>query len=96
MNAKKILSRRQCESTTFLFKQFLKIIEDLKRDHDVAYKKLYDNLPSEYVPILNVANYFDLDKLAHLRKRILDLGNEAMRSNDNELNNFTISFVFKD
>jgi hypothetical protein len=96
MNAKKILSRRQCESTTFLFKQFLKIIEDLKREHDVAYKKLYENLPPEYVPILNVANYFDLDKMAHLRKRVLDLGNEAMRSNDNELDNFTISFVFKD
>lgn len=94
MNAKKILSRRQCESTTFLFKQFLKIIEDLKREHDVAYKKLYENLPPEYVPILNVANYFDLDKMAHLRKRILDLGNEAMRSNDNELENFNVTFVF--
>jgi hypothetical protein len=96
MNAKKILSRRQCESTTFLFKQFLKIIEDLKREHDVAYKKLYENLPAEYAPILNVANYFDLDKMSHLRKRILDLGNETMRSNDTELDNFTISFVFKD
>ena len=94
MNAKKILSRRQCESTTVLFKQFLKILEDLKREHDVAYKKLYDNLPVEYSPILNVANYFDLDKMVHLRKRVLDLGNETMRSNDNELNDFSISFVF--
>lgn len=94
MNAKKILSRRQCESTTFLFKQFLKILEDLKREHDAAYKKLYDNLPVEYSPILNVANYFDLDKMVHLRKRVLDLGNETMRSNDNELNDFSISFVF--
>jgi hypothetical protein len=94
MNAKKILSRRQCESTTVLFKQFLKILEDLKREHDAAYKKLYDNLPVEYSPILNVANYFDLDKMVHLRKRVLDLGNETMRSNDNELNDFSISFVF--
>jgi len=94
MNAKKILSRRQCESTTLLFKQFLKILEDLKREHDTAYKKLYDNLPVEYSPILNVANYFDADKMAHLRKRVLDLGNETMRSNDNELNDFSISFVF--
>jgi hypothetical protein len=96
MNAKKFLSRRQCESTTVLFKQFLKIIEDLKREHDVAYKKLYENLPAEYAPILNVANYFDLDKMAHLRKRILYLGNETMRSNDSELDNFNVSFVFKD
>jgi hypothetical protein len=94
MNAKKILSRRQCESTTFLFKQFLKILEDLKREHDAAYKKLYENLPAEYAPVLNVANYFDLDKMTHLRKRVLDLGNETLRSNDAELNDFSVSFVF--
>ena len=40
MNAKKILSRRYNDNTTHLFKQFLRIVEELKRDHDDSYKKL--------------------------------------------------------
>lgn len=96
MNAKKILSRRYNDSTTNLFKQFLRIIEELKRDHDDSYKKLRDNLPTEYSAILNIADYFNDSKIAYIRKKILDLGNETMRSADSELNNFTVSFVFKD
>jgi hypothetical protein len=96
MNAKKILSRRYNDNTTNLFKQFLRIIEELKRDHDDAYKKLRENLPSEFAAILNLGDYFDDGKMAYIRKKILDLGNETMRSSDSELNNFTVSFVFKD
>jgi predicted NACHT family NTPase len=96
MNAKKILSRRCNDNTTHLFKQFLRIVEELKRDHDESYRKLRENLPSEYSSILNVADYFDHSKMAYIRKKILDLGNETMRSSDSELDNFTVSFVFKD
>jgi len=96
MNAKKILARRANDNVSFLFKGFLRILEDLKQEHDTAYRKLYANIPEEHFPVLNVGNYFDNDKMAWLRKRILDLGNETLRSNDTELNNFTVSFVFKD
>ena len=96
MNAKKILSRRCNDNTTHLFKQFLRIVEELKREHDECYSKLRENLPAEFSPILNVANFFDDAKMFYIRKKILDLGNETMRSSDSELNNFTVSFVFKD
>ncbi len=95
MDAKKILARRSNDNVTYLFKGFLKILEDLKRDHDESYRKLRENIPQEYLGILNMGDYFDDGKMSWLRKRILDLGNEALRSNDNELNNFSISFTFK-
>jgi hypothetical protein len=96
MNAKKILSHRYNDNTRHLFKQFLRIVEELKREHDDAYNKLRQNLPAEFSAILNVGNYFDDNKMSYIRKKILDLGNETMRSSDSELNNFTVSFVFKD
>ena len=96
MNAKKILSRRYNDNTTYLFKQFLRIVEELKRDHDDCYKKLRENLPEQYSSVLNMGDYFDDNKMSYIRKKILDLGNETMRSSDSELNNFTVSFVFKD
>ncbi len=43
-----------------------------------------------------MGDYLDDDKMSYIRKKILDLGNETMRSSDSELNNFTVSFVFKD
>jgi uncharacterized protein YeeX (DUF496 family) len=96
MNAKKILSRHYNENTKHLFKQFLRIVEELKRDHDDAHKKMRENLPEQYSSILNMGDYLDDDKMSYIRKKILDLGNETMRSSDSELNNFTVSFIFKD
>jgi|DEB19_MinimDraft_3_1074340.scaffolds.fasta_scaffold252074_2 hypothetical protein len=95
MDAKKILARRSNDNVTHLFKGFLKILEDLKRDHDDSYRKLRQNIPQEYSGVLNMGDYFDDNKMSWLRKRILDLGNETLRSNDSELNNFTVSFTFK-
>jgi hypothetical protein len=40
------------------------------------------------------ADYFDEDKLKYLRKKVLDMGNEVIRSNDSDLENFTITFKF--
>lgn len=96
MNAKKILSRHYNENTRYLFKQFLRIVEELKREYDDSFQKLRENLPEQYWPLLNVGNCFNDNKMLYIRKKILDLGNETMRSSDSELNNFTVSFVFKD
>ena len=37
----------------------------------------------------------DEEKLNHIRKRILDIGNDAIRNIESELNKFTIHFNFK-
>ena len=37
----------------------------------------------------------DEKKMQHLRKKVLDMGNENIRSNDDDLEKFTIEFEFK-
>ena len=87
--------RQHCQrSTTTLFKGFLMMLEDLQVEHQINFNKLRKNLPNEYSPIVDQANYFDGEKLQHLRKRTLDIGNETIRVIEGELENFTINFIF--
>lgn len=95
MNPHLDLSLRYKKSITILFKDMLKILEDMKADHDFHYTKLYENIPSEYHPMLNVSNHFDERKLKWIRKKILDSGNDALRNFEQELENFSVSFIFK-
>lgn len=95
MNAQNSLEKRYKQSITYLFKEMIKLAEDMKADHDFHYKKLYENIPSEYHNIINCADHFDENKFAWIRKKILDTGNESLRNFSAELENYTISFIFK-
>jgi hypothetical protein len=95
MNAQNSLEKRYKQSTVFLFKEMLKIVEDMKADHDYHYRKLYENIPSEYHSTINAANHFDDQKFTWIRKKILDTGNESLRDFSTELENYTVSFIFK-
>jgi hypothetical protein len=88
--------RRHCErNTVALFKGFLIMLEDLQKEHEIHFGKLKKNLPDEYSTLIDQADYFDQDKIQHLRKRTLDIGNEAIRNIEGGFENFTIDFVFK-
>ncbi len=88
--------RKQCErNTVSLFKGFLMMLEDLQKEHEIHFGKLKRNLPDEYSALIDQADYFDQDKIQHLRKRTLDIGNEAIRNIEGGMENFTIDFVFK-
>lgn len=95
MNAQNYLEKRYKQSITHIFKEMLKIIEDMKADHDFHYAKLYTNIPSEYHNIINCANHFDEQKFTWIRKKILDTGNESLRDFSSEMENYTVSFIFK-
>ena len=95
MDAKKILSKDSNDEISRLFKTMLMMVEDMKKDHDFHYDKLYENIPEEYHGVVNTANHFTDEKVAWIRKRILDLGNESIRNFDSELDNYTVSFIFK-
>ena len=56
-------------------------------------KKL-KNLP-EHKALLEQADYFSEEKMQYLRKKVLDMGNDNIRSNDDDLEKFTIEFEFK-
>jgi hypothetical protein len=95
MQAHEYLMQQHKREVTVFFKNCLKIIEDMKADHDFHYQKLYENIPSEYHSVLNTANHFDDRKLSWIRKRILDGGNESLRNLASEMENFSVSFIFK-
>ena len=71
-----------------LYKSHLLIIEDLRKDHDIMLKKLEDNLPKEY---LDNVNYFDDEKYDYIRKKTLDLGNNAIRDFEKNVESLEIS-----
>ena len=95
MDAKKFLYNRSEKEVSRLFKAMLKMLEDMKMDHDFHYQKLYDNIPKKYHPIIDTADHFTPEKVNWIRKRILDFGNESIRNLGSELDNYTVSFVFK-
>ena len=90
-----LLSSAIEKNTKSLFKGFLFLVEDLHSDHTIHFKKLKESLPSEYHSLITQADYMDEEKLNHLRKRILDIGNDAIRNIESELNKFIIEFNFK-
>lgn len=93
MNATDIFAEANQRHIKGLFKSFLVLIEDLHKEHEISFSKLKESLPDDERLIVQ-ADYFDEEKLKYLRKKILDMGNEVIRSNDSELENFTISFKF--
>lgn len=96
MNATFYLSNRYKNAIAANFKAMLKIVEDMKQDHEFHYSKLYENIPTEYHPILKAADHFDEKKAKWIRKRILDIGNESLRDFASDLEHYEVSFVFKD
>jgi hypothetical protein len=71
------------------------LIEDLKFEHDQYREKLLQHISIDYHPVINSAEYFDDKKMQWLRKRILDIGNEALRTQEANFQDYTVSFVFK-
>ena len=95
MNAKKKLSKDSSSEISSLFKLMLMRVEDMKKDHDFHYEKLYNEIPKEYHSVLRTADHFTDEKVSWIRKRILDFGNESIRNLDLKLDNYTVTFIFK-
>ena len=95
MNAKKKLSKDSTSEISSLFKLMLMMVEDMKKDHDFHYEKLYNEIPNEYHSVLRAADHFTDEKVSWIRKRILDFGNESIRNLDSKLDNYTVTFIFK-
>lgn len=71
-----------------LYKSHLLIVEDLRKDHNIMLRKLQENLPKEYVENIN---YFDDEKYDYIRKKTLDIGNNAIRDFENNIENLEVS-----
>ena len=94
MDAKGILGDYYGRNTKRLFKTFLILLEDLKTEHDIHFCKLRKNLP-QYKELLEQGDYFDEKKMQYLRKKVLDMGNENIRSNDDDLEKLIDEYEYK-
>ncbi len=89
---KEVLRFQQHRVITLLFRHFLTLLEDLGLEHDEALAKLAAALPAEYHTYLDLADYLTPEKRKHLRKKVLDSGNDTLRSLDEILESFEIVF----
>lgn len=94
MDAKEQLVERERAHIKSLYKSLLREIEDIKESFDERFRLLQDQLPSEYLPLLYVANPMTDDKFMRIRKKILDCSNDILRALELETHNFSVSFVF--
>ena len=77
-------------NTTNLYKAHLSIVRDLYEDHALMLKKLEQYIPQE---ALENINYLTEEKYNYIRKKTLDLGNEAIR--DFEANMEKVNLILK-
>jgi hypothetical protein len=79
------------KSLVNLYKRYLNLVEDIQEDHKSMLEKLNNKIDSN---TLKNIDYFDDNKYNYLRKKILDIGNEAIR--EIEKNFDFIKMEFKD
>ena len=96
MDAKNILTSKTDQVIRFLFKNFLSMLEEMKQEHDNNFTKLYDSIPSEYHSLIEMGDYFDEAKFEIYRKRVLDIGNDILRSHMDDMEIFEVYFTFKE
>ena len=68
-----------------LFKEMLGMFEQLQEEHWEAMHKLYDKLPAEYQPYVDLADHFTDDKGERIRRAVLARGNDCKRAVREEL-----------
>ncbi len=90
-NPKELLQFSSKRSITNLYKNLLKIIEDLKLSHDSTFAKLEERYP-ELGTILEFSQFLDDAKFSNIRKRILDIGNETSREVSQQIEQFEVRY----
>ena len=71
-----------------IYKQHLCFVADIRHNHKAMMKKLKKELPNEY---LNDIDYFTDEEYNYLRKKTLDVGNEAIREFERSVENLKIT-----
>ena len=71
-----------------LYKKYFEIIDDLKLEHELMLKKIERVSSKEFVKNID---YFSIDKYNHIRKKILDAGNDTVRGVESSFNSITIT-----
>jgi len=94
MKAQDFLTDRAGHHIRYLFKSNLAMLEDLKKIHEVEFKKLRKSLPHKQ-DLIEQADYFTEEYYQIYRKKVLDIGNSVLRDYYSELDTLTVEFKFK-
>jgi hypothetical protein len=73
-----------------LYKRQLEELENIRAEHLIAMARLKKVVPSQYHESIDIMGFLDDNTYALKRKRILDAGNEAIRSVESQLGKFDI------
>ncbi len=91
-SAKELLRFQTFKEITYLYKRYLMVVEDLREEYKGMIQKLEENVSEEDQALVRVANFLDENRFALIRKRILDSGNEAIRSMEQHIEKFKVEF----
>ncbi len=76
---------------TRVFKTYLDLLEQVADEHDEAMGKLMDALPPEHRALVYLADHFGETRFNAIRTKILGVGNEAIRSLDEDISNLRLN-----
>jgi hypothetical protein len=74
---KDYLSFQLNRSVVSLYKKLFEIVEDMRHEHNTMLKKVEQETSEDFVKNID---YFNEDKYNYIRKKILDSGNDAIRT----------------
>lgn len=75
-------------SVISLYKKYFEMVDDLQKDHSRLMEKVKMKTSEEFVK--NV-DYFDDNKYNYIRKKILDSGNDVIRTIDSSFKSININ-----
>lgn len=75
-----------------LYKEMLFMFEQLAEEHDEAMEKLYNALPPDYKPYVDLADHYTEEKYDRIRRAVLQRGNDCRRTLAEELDKYNITF----
>lgn len=81
------------KSLVNLYKRYLNLVEDIQEDHNSMMEKLENKIDQN---TLKNIDYFDDNKYNYLRKKILDIGNEAIREIEKNFDFIKMEFKNED
>ncbi len=87
-NLKKFLTFQLNRNIISLYKKYFEIIDDLKLEHEIMLKKMEQQSSEKFVKNID---YFNADKYNHIRKKILDAGNDVVRNVESNFDSVKIT-----
>lgn len=90
--ASEILLFQVNRGITNTYKEALRILEELQREHEEALLRLRNSLKEEDRKLVDVADYWHSGKYKFLRQRLLSCGNDGFRNIQQQADSLKIEF----